>query len=167
MFNMKIIKEILLEQLEKTKAYNSWKRKTVALRGISNKPGEHNYAGAMLGRGLYTAALANKALARQYGKVYFVVNARPKNPIVFENLNRWEIWFYANLVIPYSNDPNYPDKREFFKNNTIEDAVQALGYDGIEIKGREYVNFTPNEDEIRYFDNEDDLIRYYNNAVIK
>ena len=37
---MKIIKQILLEQLEKTREYNSWKRKNVALRGISNKPGD-------------------------------------------------------------------------------------------------------------------------------
>ena len=43
--------------------------------------------------------------------------------------------------------------------------MQKLGYDGIEIKGREMVNFTPPND-IKYFKNEQQLKNYYD-AVIK
>lgn len=56
----------------------------------------------MLGRGLYTASLSNKQLAKQYGDVYFVVNVIPKKPKVFNTLNDYEIWFYNNLVYNYS-----------------------------------------------------------------
>ena len=35
------------------------------------------------------------------------------------------------------------------------------GHDGIIIKGREMVNFTPNMDEIRYYQNENQLIQHY------
>ena len=65
--------------------YKKWKRKNVTLRGVSNTPGEYNGVGSIsLGDGLYTAHLGNKEMARKYGKVYFVVNGRPKNPIVFK-----------------------------------------------------------------------------------
>ena len=64
--------------------YLSWKRKNVTIRGVK-EVGEENNAGAMLGRGLYTAFLSNKGLAKEYGTVYFVLNAIPKNPKVFNN----------------------------------------------------------------------------------
>ena len=145
--------------------YLSWKRKNVTIRGVK-EAGEENNAGAMLGRGLYTAFLSNKELARQYGKVYFVLGAMPKNPKVFNTLNEWEIWFYNTLVYKYSKEKGseYPDKRDFTANTTIEDEMQKLGYDGIVIKGREMVNFKP-EDNIKYFSNEDQLENYYETVV--
>lgn len=145
--------------------YLSWKRKNVTIRGVK-EVGEENNAGAMLGRGLYTAFLSNKDLAKQYGKVYFVLGAMPKNPKVFNSLNEWEIWFYNTLVYKYSKEKGseYPDKRDFTANTTIEDEMQKLGYDGIVIKGREMVNFRP-EDNIKYFSNEDQLENYYETVI--
>lgn len=147
--------------------YLSWKRKNVTIRGIK-EAGEENNAGAMLGRGLYTAFLSNKDLAKQYGKVYFVLGAIPKNPKVFNTLNEWEIWFYNTLVYKYSKEKGseYPDKRDFTANTTIEDEMQKLGYDGIVIKGREIVNFKP-DDNIKYFSNEDQLEDYYETVINK
>ena len=45
------MKYILLK--ESRESYLKWKRKNVTIRGVKNE-GEENYAGAMLGRGLYT-----------------------------------------------------------------------------------------------------------------
>lgn len=156
----KTVRTVLFEN--KDPGYLSWKRKNVTIRGI-REVGQENDAGAMLGRGLYTAFLSNKALAKQYGQVYFVVNAIPKNPKVFNTLNEWEIWFYNTLVYQYSKKQNkdHPDKRDFNTNTTIEDEMLKIGYDGIVIKGREMVNFTP-DDDVLYFKNEDQLINYYN-----
>lgn len=147
--------------------YLSWKRKNVTIRGVK-EAGEENNAGAMLGRGLYTAFLSNKDLAKQYGQVYFVLNAIPKNPKVFNTLNEWEIWFYNTLVFKYSKEQGkeYPDKRDFNANTTIEDEMQKLGHDGIVIKGREMVNFNPPENVV-YFKNEQQLINYYEDVVNK
>lgn len=141
--------------------YLSWKRKNVTIRGVA-EVGEENGAGAMLGRGLYTAFLSNKALAKQYGQVHFVVNAIPKKPKVFNSLNEWEIWFYNTLVFKYSkeNGKDYPDKRDFNANTTIEDEMEKLGYDGIIIKGREMVNYKP--ENVLYFKDENQLRNYYN-----
>jgi hypothetical protein len=134
--------------------YLKWKRKNVTLRGMQTMSQENN-AGAMLGNGLYSASLGNKTLAKKYGKVYFAVNARPKNPIVFNTLNHWEIWFQGNLLKPYSYNLN-----KFNEKTNIENEIQKLGYDGIEIKGREMVNFSPGNN-VMYFENEQDLENYY------
>jgi hypothetical protein len=152
----------ILNEILNDKDYLKWKRKNVTLRGIKNV-GEENNGGAMLGRGLYTAFLSNKSLAKGYGKVYFVLGAIPKNPKVFNTLNDWEIWFYNTLVYKFSkeNGKDYPDKRDFATNTTIEDEMLKLGYDGIVIKGREMVNFKPNENEINYFNNENELKNYF------
>ena len=55
---------------------------------------------------------------------------------------------------------DYPDKRDFNKYTTIEKEMMNLGYDGIIIKGREYVNFSPPEN-VNYFKTEEELINYY------
>lgn len=107
-----IIRNVLVETLFNEaydSQYKSWKRKNVTIRGVK-EVGEENNSGAMLGRGLYTAALSNRELAKQYGTVYFVVGAIPKNPKVFNSLNEWEIWFYNNLVFKYSKEKgkDYP-----------------------------------------------------------
>lgn len=144
--------------------YKKWKRQNVTLRGM-REVGQENEAGAMLGRGLYSAALSNRSLAKEYGTVHFAVNARPKNPKKFNTLNDWEIWFYNNLVYNYSKakGKEFPDKRDFNASTTIEKEMQKLGYDGIEIVGREMVNFKPSD--VVYFRTEDELRDYYERKV--
>jgi hypothetical protein len=152
----------LLTEVYNEREYLKWKRKNITLRGVK-EVGVENNAGAMLGRGLYTAFLSNKSLAKEYGSVYFVLGAIPKKPKVFNTLNEWEIWFYNTLVYQYSkeNGKEYPDKRDFNAKTTIEDEMIKLGYDGIVIKGREIVNFKPIEDEIFYFRTENELKQFY------
>jgi 3-dehydroquinate synthase class II len=100
-------------------------------------------------------------MARKYGKVYFLVNAKPKNPKIFNTINDWEIWFYNTLVFSYSKQKgkNYPDVRDFDEKTSISDELMKMGYDGILIKGREMVNFKP--EHVMYFQNERQLILYY------
>lgn len=145
-------------------AYLKWKRKNVSLRGLKDTVSADNGGqGAILGKGLYTAALANKTLAKQYGTVKFVTGARPKKPLVFDNLNKWEIWL-QRLMLKWGADVY--DPRKFHAETSIEKEVQKLGYDGVEIKGREYVNYTPNEKEIRYFSTEQQLKNWYEDFVL-
>lgn len=142
--------------------YLKWKKKNVTLRGIRNPDSnEENGVSGSLGRGLYTAFLSNKSMAKEYGTVKFVVNAIPKNPKVFNNLNEWEIWFYNTLVFKFSkeNGNEFPDMRDFNRKTTIEDELQKMGYDGIIIKGREMVNFKPSN--VKYFKDEEQLKMYY------
>jgi len=145
------------EELLKHKEYLSWKRKNVSIRGIA-KFGELNKGGASIGKGLYTAFLSNKEMARKYGKVYFVVNAKPKKPLKFRNFWYWEI-FLQELMAKVTGTDFY-NVKDFYDKTTIEDEIQKLGYDGVEIIGREYVNYTPKD--ILYFDNEYDLKNYFN-----
>lgn len=158
----KMVRSVLKEAFDSD--YKSWKRKNVTIRGV-REMGQENNAGAMLGSGLYTAALSNRDLAKKYGKVYFVVGAIPKNPKVFNTLNDWEIWFYNTLVYQFSKakGKEFPDKRDFNAETTIESEMQKLGYDGIIIKGREMVNFTPGD--VLYFENENQLSDYYDDNI--
>ena len=96
-------------------SYLKWKKKNVSLRGVKNY-GEENGGDSILGKGLYTAALSNKALSKEYGTVYYVVNSLPKNPKVFDTLNDWQIWFGNVIVYEVSKKmgKTYPDKRDFF-----------------------------------------------------
>lgn len=131
----------------------SWKRKNVTLRGISNY-GEHNNAGASFGQGLYMAYLSNVKLARQYGDLYFVINGRPKNPKKVRSWNEAEI-FVQKLAIEFCEEHGKKyledcDNRFFNKHTSIEAEMLKRGYDGLDIVGREVVNYKPNEDEIRY-----------------
>lgn len=150
------------EYTNSRKDYLRWKRKNVTIRGIKTA-GQENQGSAMLGKGLYTAFLSNKDLAKQYGQVYFVVNAIPKKPKIFNNLNEWEIWQQTVLYKDYMKD-GFPDSREFFKHTTIEDEVQKLGYDGVVIKGREMVNYSP--EGVLYFTNERQLENYYYDIIL-
>lgn len=141
------------------KDYLSWKRKNVTLRGIKEL-GSENSGMAMYGSGLYTAFLGNREMAREYGKVYFILNAIPKHPKTFYNTNDAEI-FLQEVVTKYCKERNVPRSNEFFsKNTTIADEMMRLGYDGLVIKGREMVNYNPPEN-IMYFENEYQLQEYY------
>lgn len=143
--------------------YLKWKKQNVTIRGVQEL-GEKNGGMAKLGNGLYTAFLNNKHLAKQYGKVYFVVGAKPKNPKIFKTINDWEIWFYNKLVCGVLKD-EMPDERDFFKKTSIEKELMKMGYDGVSIIGREMVNYTPDMDNVMYFENEDQLNRYYGELI--
>ena len=138
---------------ESLQDYRSWKKKNVTYRGIK-EIGSENESGAMLGAGLYTTPNSNKSLARTYGSLYFVINGRPENPKVFDTLNHWEIWFQGNILKKF----NY-EVREFNKVTTIENEMIKLGYDGVEIKGREIVNYKPKN--VMYFKTENELMNWY------
>jgi hypothetical protein len=123
---------------------------------------------ASFGQGLYTAALSNQGLARKYGKVYFVVGAIPKHPKIVNTWNDAEI-FIQRVAMNYGKEKGIDDyfdaKRDFDANTNVRDEMLRLGYDGLVIKGREMVNYTPDNDKIRYFENENQLIQYYEDFV--
>lgn len=141
--------------------YKKWKRKNVTIRGISSNIGEYNNSGAQFGDGLYTAHLSNRELAKKYGNVYFVLGARPKNPKIVNSINDAEIWIQRNLY--HAN--GYKGIRDFFSHTNIKDEMLKLGYDGLEIKGREIVNYSPSDD-IKYFKNDEELLDYFIRNVL-
>jgi len=152
----KLINGFIKEAIEPD--YKKWKRNNVTLRGMSDV-GRENSAGARFGSGLYTAFLGNRAMAKEYGKVYFAVGAIPKNPVVVNDANQAEIWIQYNLY--KYEDEKLPNPRRFYdEGNTIEGEMLKRGYDGLVIKGREMVNYAPGDD-VMYFDNENHLIDYY------
>jgi hypothetical protein len=132
--------------------YSKWVRNNVTYRGIVDSDSEENFNGASLGHGLYSTK--DKSMARKYGKLHYLVNAIPKNPKKFKDLNEWQVFYYNNLV-----KPKYKDSYEFSENTNITEAMQNLGYDGIIIVGREMVNYTP--ENVIYFHTEIQLYNYY------
>jgi hypothetical protein len=155
----KISVETMKEGWDKRK-YLSWKRKNVTLRGVRDRYADDNGGSAMLGQGLYTAFLSNKQMAKLYGEVYFLLNAIPKKPLVVNTLNDWEIWEQRNLYKDY----NYDQRKFTAAGKTVRDEMIKLGYDGVIIKGREMVNYNP-PDNIKYFQNENQLLQYYKDFV--
>ena len=147
--------------------YLKWKRHNVTLRGIKEF-GKENDGMAFFGQGLYTAALGNREMARKYGKVYFVVGAIPKHPKIVNNWNEAEI-FTQQVIMQYGKERGIDDyfdaKRDFDTKTNIRDEMLRLGYDGLIIRGREMVNYTPDENKIKYFENENQLIQYYESIV--
>ena len=140
-------------------AYKTWKRKNVTLRGIKNL-GEENGVYGSYGNGLYTVPLGNKAMAKQYGVVHYVVNAIPKNPKIVNNINEAEM-LRQNLVNNYCIENGVKYNPRYFEDNTSMDKeMLKIGYDGLIIKGREMVNYTPTD--VKYFKDENQLINYYN-----
>jgi hypothetical protein len=149
------IREYLNENIED---YSKWKRRNVTLRGIK-EIGKPNEVYGSFGKGLYTVPLSNKSMAKQYGDVYFVVNAIPKNPKIVDSLNNAEI-LRQKLVNDFCKKHNKDyDTRFFEANTTMEDEMLNLGYDGLIIKSREMVNYSPSD--IKYFKTENELQRYY------
>jgi len=146
---------------ENVEDYSKWKRNNVTLRGIKEL-GKTNEVYGSFGKGLYTVPLSNKSMARQYGDVYFVVNAIPKKPKVVQTLNDAEILRYR-LIDKYCRENNVDYSFSFFENNTSMDIeMMKLEYDGLIIKGREMVNYKP--ENIKYFKTEDELQRYHENT---
>jgi len=149
------------ENMKNRKDYLDWKRKNVTLRGIKEL-GKYNDVYGSFGKGLYTVPLSNKIMTKQYGKLYYVINAIPKHPKIVDSLNNAEIWI-QNLIINFSKNNNrkeYYDLQFFKENTTIEDEMIKLGYDGLIIKGREMVNYKPHQD-VKYFETENELEKYF------
>ena len=147
--------------------YLKWKRQNVTIRGIrDNNNSAENGGMAKYGQGLYTAFLGNKDLAKQYGKVYFLVNAIPKHPKIVYSTNDAEI-FEQQMVTNFCKMHGVPRSNEFFSSKTtIADEMQRLGYDGLVIKGREMVNYTP-PSNVLYFSTEQELKNYYDVVISK
>jgi hypothetical protein len=140
--------------------YLKWKRQNVTIRGIRESGSADNGGMAKYGQGLYTAFLGNREMAKQYGNVYFLVNAIPKKPKIVYTSNDAEI-FLQEVVTNYCKMHDVPRSNEFFSSKTtIADEMQRLGYDGLVIKGREMVNYTP-PSNVLYFRTEQELINYY------
>lgn len=144
----------------KDSEYLKWKRKNVTLRGMKDRYSVDNDGMAKYGSGLYTAFLGNRAMANQYGKVYFVVNAIPKKPKILYSTNEAEM-FLQQLVTDYCKEHNVPRSNYYFSDNTnIATEMKKLGHDGLVIKGREMVNYNPPSD-VQYFEDEEGLYSYY------
>ena len=165
MNNINYINNIISEELIKLSPdFKSWKRKNITLRGIKNF-GQDNGIYGSYGKGLYTVPLSNKPMAKSYGKVYYVLNAIPKNPKIVYNLNDAEI-FKQKLVAKFCNDNNVDYSFNYFEKYTSMDIEMIkLGFDGLIIKGREMVNYKPQN--ILYFENDLELENYYNTFVKK
>lgn len=148
---------------ENSSDYLKWKRKNVSYRGIKSLGVDNGVYGSF-GKGLYTAALSNKALAKKYGELYFVINGRPKNPKVVHGYNAAEI-FVQGLIEKYNREHDIERYSDFYAHSTIEDEALKLGYDGLEISGAEYVNYKPDMDKVRYFKTEDELKQYYEDHI--
>lgn len=144
---------------ESRQDFLKWKRKNVTLRGVKNIRSENGVYGSF-GKGLYTAVLSNKQMAKEYGQLYFVVNAMPNNPKIVNSLNDAEI-FRQQLTDDFCKSNGHEYSPQYFNTNTsIEKEVKKLGYDGMIIKGREMVNYNPKN--IKYFKTEEELINYFN-----
>ena len=142
--------------------YLKWKRKNVTLRGM-RELGVENGGSASLGRGLYTACLSNRAMARQYGKVYFIVGGIPQKPKVFCTLLDAENWIYKVVKGYCEQQGQAYSINYFYEHTSLEKEIMALGYDGIIIKGREMVHYNP--ENIQYYENERTLYQYYEYCV--
>jgi hypothetical protein len=139
------------------KAYLKWRKENVSYRGMK-EIGQPNYSNPfpdLLGDGLYTAALSNKKMCSAYGDVYIAIYAKPKHPLVFNTLNDWQIWMQQNLLKPFKFN-----RSEFNKATDIRTEILKMGYDGVIIKGREMVNYTPS-DKIIYFKYEWEVEDYW------
>lgn len=157
---MDLYKKSLLN--ESVAEYSTWKRKNVTLRGMK-KVGEANQVYGSFGNGLYTVPLNNKAMAKQYGDVYFVVNAIPKKPKIVDSLNGAEL-LRQTLVNDFCKKNDVEYSVSYFNNNTsMEDEMMKKGFDGVIIKGREMVNYTPKD--VKYFKTENELQGYYETLV--
>jgi len=147
----------LENEFDKNK-YSKWKRANVTYRGMKQK-GKSNEVYGSFGKGLYTVPLSNKSMAKQYGDLYFTINAIPKKPKVVQSLNAAEVW-RQNLISDFCKKNNKEYNTSFFEKNTsIEKEAIKLGLDGLIIKGREMVNYKPKD--ILYFKDEQQVMNYY------
>jgi hypothetical protein len=159
---LRVITQLLNETDD---GYSKWKKQNVTLRGIKVE-GQDNGVWGSWGKGLYTVPLSNKAMAKQYGTVYFIVNGIPKKPKVLSGINEAEI-FREKIIQDYLIKNNKQNERfgerYFYEHTSFEAEMLSLGYDGLVIKGREMVNYTPSN--ILYFKTEIQLKNYYESVI--
>lgn len=160
------LKDFLFEEIYNDNTYKSWKRKNVTVRGIK-EPGSENGIVGSFGKGLYTAYLSNVKMASGYGDVYFIVNAIPQKPKIVNSLNDAEI-LRQDIIARFCKARGVSYSPSFFNNETTMDVEMIkMGFDGLIIKGRELVNYKPNEDKLQYFKTESGLYDYFINYVKK
>ena len=153
-----------IELYEAKLDYKTRKRKNVSYRGIKTL-GEDNQVYGSRGKGLYTAPLSNKAMAKTYGELYFVINAIPAKPYIVSSINEAEI-FRQKLIADFCKKHNQGYSLSYFEQHTdMNDELIKLGYDGFVIKGREMVLYLTEDRDIRYYKKENDLILYYENNI--
>lgn len=138
--------------------YLKWKKANVTYRGMKAM-GKDNEVYGSFGKGLYSVPLSNKSMAKQYGDLYFVVNAIPKKPKIVNSINDAEL-VRQNLISNFCKKHNQDYSPTYFENNTSMDKeMLKQGFDGLIIKGREMVNYLPKN--ILYFKTEDEVKSYY------
>ena len=153
------MKVIITESQSNEMLYRKWKRDNVTYRGMKAIGQPNERVGNTMGDGLYTVPASNKLMAKTYGDLYYVVNGKPQTPKIFNTLNDWEIWFQGTMLQQYDYD-----RRLFDKATNIRDEMLKLGYDGIIIKGREMVNYTP--EDVLYFKTERELENYFERVKV-
>jgi hypothetical protein len=85
---------------------------------------------------------------------------------VVNSTNDAEI-FLQQVVTNFCKMHGVPRSNEFFTSKTtIADEMQRLGYDGLVIKGREMVNYSP-PDNVLYFSDEQQLMNYFDVVIEK
>ena len=140
------------------RAYLKWKKSNVTYRGMK-KIGVDNEVYGSFGKGLYTVPLSNKSMAKTYGDLYFVVNAIPKKPKIVNSLNDAEL-VRQNLIANFCKKNKQDYSVSYFEKHTSMDKeMLKQGFDGLIIKGREIVNYTPKN--IIYFKTEPEVKNYY------
>lgn len=141
-------------------AYKLWKRRNVTLRGMK-EVGKPNGVYGSFGDGLYSAFLSNKAMAKEYGKVHYVLGGVPSHPKKVQGRNAAEI-FIQNIVRDFCIENGIENRlSEFEKLTTISAEVMRKGYNGLIIQGREMVHYNP--ENVLYFETENELYNYYLN----
>ena len=138
--------------------FKAWKRKNVTLRGMSDVHQNNGVYGSF-GKGLYSVPLGNRAMAEQYGDVYFVVGGIPRHPKIVQGLNAAEL-LRQDLAEEFCKKHGESLSMRFFNANTTMDVeMLANGFDGLIIKGREMVSYAPKN--VQYFRTNNELQKYF------
>lgn len=144
---MKSLREFVRKSLVENavfdrKEYLKWKRKNVTYRGMQ-ETGAENGGMAKYGSGLYTAALSNKTMAKQYGKVYYVVNAVPKHPKIVFNTNEADMSaevvrnykdFFKEINMPVEVHSDYASITNHKSNGVVTEASNYMKTHGFNLK---------------------------------
>jgi hypothetical protein len=102
-------------------------------------------------------------MIKDYPIIMYVINAIPKKAKIVNTTGNAEM-FLQNVINNWCKDNNIEYNANYFsKKTSVKEQMLKLGYDGLIIKGREYVNYTP--EDIKYFNNELALLKYFNRKI--